>query len=302
MTSLDSVRLARLDAADRRAVAALDRDRWAVEHVDRAAVGIELDAHARPVSLHPERDALPRRRQAGREPQRRPRVVQPGEPEDDRAPHPTGRGDVDAVAGVAVGVGEVDEQRLAEVADGELVVADLRRRHRLDARRQRRVAGRDRVVVVEVAALLLERELVAAQHHRQHHVGLLEHLVAVDHERVVVQQQRVLVRRRVVEVPRLEVEEAVVLRMDAELLVVGQEHRLRRPCPPLRLVVLQPDPASKAVVGVGVPLPEQVDDTRRVAHVEPGHDVRVQVVVDHGRVLVGPVTPWMRNVSSPLAA
>ena len=118
----------------------------------------------------------------------------PANPNDDRAPHPAGRGDVDAVAGVAVGVGEVDEQRLAEVVDGQLVVADLRRRHRLHARRQRRVAGRDRVVVVEVAALLLERELVAAQHHRQHDVGLLEHLVAVDHERVVVEQQRVVAR------------------------------------------------------------------------------------------------------------
>ena len=40
--------------------------------------------------------------------------------------------------------------------------------------------GRQRVVVVEVALLLLGRELVAEQEHRQHDVRLLDHLVAVE--------------------------------------------------------------------------------------------------------------------------
>ena len=72
-------------------------------------------------------------------------------------PHAAARGDVHAVADVAADVGEVDEQRLAEVLDGGVVVADLGGDDRLDARREGRVAGGERVVVVEVAPLLLQR-------------------------------------------------------------------------------------------------------------------------------------------------
>ena len=190
--------------------------------------------------------------------------------------------------GVAVGVGEVDEQRLAEVLHGQLVVTDLGRRHRLHARRQRRVAGRDRVVVVEVAALLLERELVAAQDHRQHDVGLLEHLVAVDHERVEVEQQRVLLVRRAVEVPWLEA------RGRSRPAGGCRAPRRRAGTSPRRPASsastssrLEADAAAQAVVGLARPTPRAADDTGRVSHVEAGHHVRVEVVVDDRRVLVG---------------
>ena len=53
------------------------------------------------------------------------------------------------------------------------------------------------LVVVEVARLLLVGEGVAAQVHRQHEVGLLDDLLAVQVEVREVQQQRVLRRRGV---------------------------------------------------------------------------------------------------------
>ena len=84
-------------------------------------------------------------------------VAHAAEPVDERAPHAAGGGDVQAVDGVAVEVGEVDEQGVEEVVEGRLVVADLGRDDRLHDRRERRVAGRDRVVVLEVLALLLAR-------------------------------------------------------------------------------------------------------------------------------------------------
>ena len=88
-----------------------------------------------------------------------------------------------------------------EVVVGEFEMPDLGGDHRLRAGRQRRVAHRDRLVVREVARLLLEREGVAPQVHRQHEVGLLDDLLAVEVEVREVEQQRVLVGRRRLEVP-----------------------------------------------------------------------------------------------------
>ena len=86
---------------------------------------------------------------------------------------------------------QVHQRGLAEVVVGELEVADLGGDDRLRARRQRRVAHGERLVVGEVARLLLGGERVAAQVHRQHEVGLLDHLLAVEVEVREVQQQRV---------------------------------------------------------------------------------------------------------------
>ena len=60
-----------------------------------------------------------------------------------------------AVAGVVLEVAEVHQRGLAEVVVGQLEVADLGRDDGLDARRQRRVADGQRLVVGEVARLLL---------------------------------------------------------------------------------------------------------------------------------------------------
>ena len=93
------------------------------------------------------------------------------------------------VDGVAVQAGQVDVERLVEVVQGRVVVADLgpiTDWTTADSVESPVVIGS----VLEVGALLLEREPVALQEQRQHHVGLFEHLEAVDHQRVVVHQQR----------------------------------------------------------------------------------------------------------------
>ena len=95
------------------------------------------------------------------------------------------------------------QRGLAEVVVGELEVPDLGGDHRLRAGRQRRVAHRERLVVGEVARLLLVGERVAAAVQREHEVGLLDDLLAVELEVREVQQQRVLVGRGALEVPEL---------------------------------------------------------------------------------------------------
>ena len=70
---------------------------------------------------------------------------------------------------------------------------DLGCDHRLRAGRQRRVANGQRLVVGEVARLLLVGERVAAPVQREHEVGLLDDLLAVEVEVREVQEQRVLV-------------------------------------------------------------------------------------------------------------
>ena len=87
-------------------------------------------------------------------------VAQAAEAVDKRVPHAAGGGDVDAVAGIGVQVREVDVQAAQEVLHGHVLVPDLGGDHRLDDARQRRVARGDRVVVLEVGALLVRRELV----------------------------------------------------------------------------------------------------------------------------------------------
>ena len=90
-------------------------------------------------------------------------VAHAGEAVHDSRPDTTDVGDVGAVDGVAVRVGDVEVERLVEVVPGELGVTDLARHDALHTCRQRRIAGRDRVVVVEVAALDVGCEVLAAQ-------------------------------------------------------------------------------------------------------------------------------------------
>ena len=123
-------------------------------------------------------------------------AAHPAEPGHRRDPRARQRRHVQPVAGVVLEVAEVHQRGLAEVVVGELEVADLGRHDGLDARRQRRVADGQRLVVGEVARLLLGGEAVAAQQQREHEVGLLDHLRAVELEVRDVQQQRVLEARR----------------------------------------------------------------------------------------------------------
>ena len=82
-------------------------------------------------------------------------IAQAAEPGDRDEPGTGQRGEVETIGGVAREVVQVDEGRLAEVLVGEVEMPDLGGDDRLDRRRQRRVAHRDGLVVVEVAPLLL---------------------------------------------------------------------------------------------------------------------------------------------------
>ena len=195
---------------------------------------------------------------------------------------------MDAVGGVACHVAQVHQQRVLEVLQSLAFPADLRGDDALHARRQGRVAGGARVVIVEVAALLLLGELVAEQEHRQHDVGLLEYLVPVDHQRMVVQQQRELLRRRSVQVPRLAVQERLVLGMDAAFFIERYVHGGRRALPGLDLPELKPDRVHQRGVVPGPLLAQAADGGGGEIEVQPRHQVGVGVVVDHGGVLVRP--------------
>ena len=129
--------------------------------------------------------------------------------------------------------------------------------------------------------------MVTLQEQRQHDVGLLEHLEAVDHQRVVVQQQRPLVRRGVLQVPHLPVEEVRVLRVDAGAVVVRDRHRLGRRGPLVDLARIQiPGDRPAGRTARRRSSASRRDDLGGLGQVEPRHHVGEQVVVDHRGVLV----------------
>ena len=77
---------------------------------------------------------------------------------------------------------EVHENGSAQVVVGELEVSHLGGDDRLGARRERGVAQGPRLVVGEVARLLVVGERVAAQVERKDEVGLLDDLLAIELE------------------------------------------------------------------------------------------------------------------------
>ena len=128
---------------------------------------------------------------------------------------------------------QVDQAGLAEVVVGELEVPDLGCHDRLGAGGQRGVSHGEWLVVGEVPRLLVVAERVAEDLHREHEVGLLDHLLAVEVEVGEVQEQGILIRPRVLEVPDLVAGEALRLRVDAER-VVPRDHDLVRGVSPGR--------------------------------------------------------------------
>src|SRR5690349_8038066 len=144
---------------DRPAVV-LHGERLAVEQrVDRLLlVDVHLEA---PTAVdEPEAEPLDPRGQARRERQLAVVVAHAAESRDGGDARSGERRDVHAVARVVLEIAQVHERGLREVVVRELEVAGLRRQHRLRARRQRRVAYGQPLVVLEVAALLLVRERV----------------------------------------------------------------------------------------------------------------------------------------------
>ena len=122
---------------------------------------------------------------------------------------------------------------------------DLRGHHRLRARRERRVAHREPLVVGEVPGLLLGAEGLAAELHREYEVGLLDHLLSVEIEVGKVEEERVLIGPGVLEVPDLVVRVAVGLRVHAEARVERDEDVLRGRAP-IGHVTRESRPAPRA--------------------------------------------------------
>ena len=183
------------------------------------------------------------------------------------------------VDGVVLQVVEVHEGCLAEVVVGELEVPHFSGDHRLRAGRQRRVADGQSLVVGEVARLLLVGEGIAARVQREHEVGLLHDLLAVQVEVGIVEQQRVLRGVGAGEVPGLMVGEALRLRVDPEGLVPRDDHVLGRVPPCRRLLEVGTESG-------GVPRMAP-DGLGRRAQVPLSHQVGVDVVVGDRAVLIG---------------
>jgi hypothetical protein len=135
------------------------------------------------------------------------------------------------------------------------------------------------LVVGEVLRLLLASEDIAAQVHRQHEIGLLHHLLAVQVEVREVQQQGILIRLRGGEVPTRVIRVHLALLVDAQAQVERDHHPRGCVAPRRRLLLL--DAELFGEVGMAP------DHVRRGAEVLLGHEVRVHVVVDERVVLVG---------------
>ena len=108
-------------------------------------------------------------------------------------------------------------------------MADLGAHDCLRAGRQRRVAHHAPLVVVDVARLLVGRERVALPLHRQHQVGLLDHLRGIKPHIRLVHQQRI--GGVGLEIPLRERGKALALLMDTQPLVVGDIDRGGRIAP-----------------------------------------------------------------------
>ena len=62
----------------------------------------------------------------------------------------------------------------------------------------------------------------------------------VDHQRVIIEQQRILIGADSVPIPRFEVEELSVLRVDLEIIVEWDVHRIGRSIPLVELTDVEP--------------------------------------------------------------
>ena len=153
-----------VDEPDHRGLTLLDPHPGAAhEHLERVArahgeadpLPLHRDEQAAAPHLEPEGESRPGHRQARVEGQRAVVVAQSTETVDERVPHPTGRRDVHAVCGIAVQIGEVDEEAGVEVLAGEVAIAHLCGDDRLNDGGQGGVSRRQRVVVLEVGELLL---------------------------------------------------------------------------------------------------------------------------------------------------
>ncbi len=184
------------------------------------------------------------------------------------------------VTTVVVQVVQVTERRLGPVVVGQVQLPHLGGDHSLGGGGQRGVPDRARLVVGEVASLVLSAEGIAPQVHGQHQVGLLDDLLAVDLEVGKVQEQRVRRARRPLEVPLRVVGEARGLRVHPDAFVVRLHHCVGSADPQRDLLVADVEAFGDARLALG--------GRSGRPEVALRHQVREDVVVDDRGVLVRP--------------
>src|SRR5699024_4994350 len=157
-----------------------------------------------------------------------------------RSPHPAAGGDVHAVSGIAMHIRQVQKQPAVEELQGLIRIAELRGHDGLHHRREGGIPRGQLVVVVIVRPLNLLGESLPLQEQGQHHVRLLQDLIAVDRQRVIVQQQGPLrLTVRIVQIPDLAVEEEVILWINPQLLIEGDIHLLGGQLPAVQLGIVE---------------------------------------------------------------
>ena len=253
--------------------------RRAVERAVRRLLRRHLDTQAAAAVQEVEGEPHQRLWQPWREAEQAVLQAHATEPRDERRPGPRQRSHVESVPRVLCYVMQIYERGLAQVVVGELELAHLGSKDGLRGCRQRGVAYSDRLVVCEVARLLLWRERIATQMHREDEVGLLDNLLAIEVKVREVQEQGVLVRRDVGEIPDLVFGKGFVLRGYPESHIIWDEHLLGCLAPAGCLSVLYAECAG--LLGIAF------HTLCRPAQVALGHEVGVDVVVGDGAVLIG---------------
>ena len=134
---------------------------------------------------------------------------------------------MDAVLGVFVGVVQVHFRRVAEIPVRLVHHAQARGHDAENAGGQGGIVGGHLFIVGVGPADGFQVLLLLQDKVGQHRVRLLAHLIPVKLQGMVVQQQGFVLLRYGGNVPHFFLEEGIVLGIDAQLLVVGQENRLR---------------------------------------------------------------------------
>ena len=192
-----------------------------------------------------------------------------------------------AVARVAMHIRQVHEQPAVEKLQSLIRIPELRSHDGLHHRRKSGIPRGQPVVVVIVRPLDLLGESLPLQEQSQHHVRLLQDLIAVDRQRVIVQQQGPLrLTVRIVQIPDLAVEEEIILRIDPQLLIEGDVHLLGCQLPAIQLGIVELVLGSQVRVVIRPLGAHRLQHLRSHAQVILRHHVGVEVVIHHRGVLI----------------
>src|SRR6266487_1942264 len=186
---------------------------------------------------------------------------------------------MDPVPRVMLQVVEIHERSIGKVVVGEVELTHLGSEDGLCACRQRGGAHSQRLVVREVARLLLRRESLTAQMHRKNEIGMLEDLLAIEVKVRGMQEQRVLVRSGASEIPHLVFGKGLGLRSYSKALIVRHKHLISSIAPTGDLFGIY----TQCVCHRGMAL-HRLDCRMQIML---RHEIRVDIVVSDSTILVG---------------